>query len=435
MLENLSLNNVSIVLISISCMILGGVILSTLLKKLSLPAVTGYIIAGIILGPSCLKLVSSQVIENMEFLNDIALSFIAFSVGSYFKKDMLNKNINKTIIITIFEALTAAIAIFITMYYIFNFSLAFSLILAAISSSTAPASTLMTIKQTKAKGEYVNTLLQVVAFDDVISLLAFSLAIAISEGLETSNVSVQAFLMPIVYNLLSILIGFILGFILSKLIKKENKELGIIIVLLLIFINASISSIINVSPLLSCMVLGMVYKNIGTYDDLFTDISKFSDPILLLFFVYNGAKLNISSLLVLGLPGLIYFIVRIIGKYIGASAGSYLTKSDASCKKYLGLGLIPQAGVSIGLASLGARNLSPELGNMLLTIILSSSILYELIGPIASKCGLYLSKSYVTTKNVKTINNQPNITFEDNDEFIIQSNSLRCKVLHRNNKN
>lgn len=178
-----------------------------------------------------------------------------------------------------------------------------------------------------------------------------------------------------------------------------------IILLGTILLNGFICNILDVSPLLSCMVFGMTYVNLAKDDTIFDSISNFIDPIMVIFFIYSGTKLSLVSLLTLGIPGLVYFFIRIVGKYAGATLGSLITKSDKSITKYLGLALIPQAGVSIGLAAMGARLLPADLGNMLTTIILLSSLLYELIGPACAKLALSLSKSY----DVEQFNSKKNI--------------------------
>lgn len=399
-------SSVASVVISIAFMLFFGFAMTRITKLLKLPNVTAYIITGILLGPFCLNLVPSTVTAGMEFLADIALAFIAFSTGEFFKFETLKKNGAKVLIITILESVLASILIFCLTYFMLGLDLAFSLVLAALASATAPASTVMTIRQTGAKGDFVDTLLQVVALDDVVGLIlysvAISIALAIAPGAGTFNIS--NIIIPIATNIVVLLAGALFGVVMKLLMpQKRSTDNRLIILISLLFAFCGICALLDVSPLLGCMSMGMMYINITNDDKLFKQLNYFSPPILLLFFVRSGicfkldALVNTSSAVgsvSLLTVGVLYFIVRIIGKYFGAYLGCLVTKKDSKVRNYLGLALIPQAGVAIGLAALGARTLGGEIGNALQTIILASSVLYELIGPGCAKLALYLSKSY-----------------------------------------
>ncbi len=402
-----------VVIISLAIMLLCGFLMTRITKKLKLPNVTAYIIVGIIIGPFALNLIDGDVKSAMGFITDIALAFIAFSVGEFFKLSTLRKNGSKVIVITLFEALVASLLIFIIMYFACGLDLGFSLVLAALASATAPASTIMTIRQTKAKGDYVDTLLQVVALDDVVSLIAYSVAIALALAVNPNNetkLTAGTVIFPILKNLLSILIGFGFGFLLKLFLKKRNTDNRLIISIALLLAFCGISTALDASPLLGCMIMGATYINITDDEKLFKQLNYFSPPILLLFFVYSGMNFDLNALVStdnsLGsIPliwiGVIYFFVRIVGKYLGAFVGCLITKKPIRTRNFLGLALIPQAGVAIGLAALGARTLGGEIGSDLQTIILASSVLYEMIGPACAKLGLYLSKSYANTLEEK----------------------------------
>ena len=284
--------------------------------------------------------------------------------------------------------------------------MAFSLVLAALASATAPASTVMTIRQTGAKGDFVDTLLQVVALDDVVGLILYSVAISIALAIApgAGAFSISNIIIPIATNIVVLLAGALFGVVMKLLMpQKRSTDNRLIILISLLFAFCGICALLDVSPLLGCMSMGMIYINITNDDKLFKQLNYFSPPILLLFFVRSGicfkldALVNTSSAVgsvSLLTVGVLYFIVRIIGKYLGAYLGCLVTKKDSKVRNYLGLALIPQAGVAIGLAALGARTLGGEIGNALQTIILASSVLYELIGPGCAKLALYLSKSY-----------------------------------------
>lgn len=394
------------VIVSVSLIMTVGFLMTRLTKLAKLPNVTGYILAGILIGPYCLNLIPQNIISGMGFISDIALAFIAFSVGEFFKFDSLKKSGFKIIVLTIFEALMASIVVFIVMYFILGLSLPFSIVLAALASATAPASTIMTIRQTKAKGDFVDTLLQVVALDDVVSLIAYSVAISIALASVSGagGLSFNVVILPILKNLLMLVIGAAMGFLLKLLMQvKHGSDNRLIIVISVLLLFCGISSLFDVSPLLGCMIIGTVYINLTKDEKLFLQVNYFSPPILLMFFVVSGLSFNLSALFsgesILGsIPlwaiGVIYFFMRIIGKYLGAYLGCLTIKKPKEVRNYLGLALIPQAGVAIGLAALGARTLGGEVGSALQTIILASSVLYELVGPVSAKLSLYLSKSY-----------------------------------------
>jgi len=384
-------------------------------KKLKLPNVTAYIVTGILIGPYVLNLIPREVVTGMDFLADIALAFIAFSTGEFFKFSVLKKNGMKVVIITLFEALLASILIFVVTFFVLKMNLAFSIVLAALAAATAPASTVMTIRQTGAKGDFVDTLIQVVALDDVVGLVAYSIAISVAVAAQSGGaISIGQIGMPILQNLLMVVIGGAFGYVLKFLLTdKRSKDNKLIITLAFIFIFCGIAALFDISPLLGCMAMGTVYINVTNDDKLFKQMNYFAPPILLLFFVRSGVNFDLSALVntstfagavPLVVIGIVYFIVRIIGKYAGAYIGSAIAGKPKEVKNYLGLGLIPQAGVAIGLAALGARVLGGEQGLALETIILASSVLYELIGPACAKLSLYLSRSYERVPKHQRVN-------------------------------
>ncbi|MBP5331982.1 MAG: cation:proton antiporter [Lachnospiraceae bacterium] len=396
-------SGVAVVILSVAFMLLGGYLMTRITKKLKLPNVTAYIVTGILIGPYVLNLVPPNVVGGTAFLPDIALAFIAFSTGEYFRFGVLKKNGLKVVVITVAEALYAAILVFILTYFILRLDLAFSIVLAALATATAPASTMMTIRQTHAHGDYVDTLLQVVALDDVVGLVIYSIAISVATASISGEApGVSSILIPIGKNLLVIVIGALFGLILKAMIGKHSTDNRLIISIAVLFTFCGLCALIDISPLLGCMFIGTVYINTTDDERLFAQLNYFSPPLLLLFFVRSGINFDLGALTSKGaignvpllVIGILYFIVRIIGKYIGAFAGSAAVHSSKEIRYYLGLALIPQAGVAIGLAALGARTLGGETGNALETIILSSSVLYELIGPACAKLGLHLSHSF-----------------------------------------
>ena len=396
-------DTVSVIIVSIALMLICGFAVTRITKRLRLPNVTAYIVAGILIGPYCLNLVPKGVVSGMDFIADIALAFIAFSTGEFFKFDTLKKSGAKVVVITVFEAVLASILVFIVTYFVLGLELNFSIVLAALASATAPASTVMTIRQTHARGDFVDTLLQVVALDDVVGLVAYSVAISVALASATGAFHAASVLKPLAVNVLVFLLGGLFGVFLKLLLHKRSTDNRLIVSVALLFAFCGICAMLDVSPLLGCMSMGMIYINLTGDERLFQQLNYFNPPILLLFFVRSGLNFDLGALVntsesigttPLLVVGVLYFLVRIIGKYAGAFFGCLVTKKDKKVRNFLGLALIPQAGVAIGLAATGARTLGGEPGKALETIILASSVLYELIGPACAKLSLYLSGSY-----------------------------------------
>jgi len=316
-------------------------------------------------------------------------------VGKYFKLGRLRKNGRSVLILTVFESLIAALLVFLVMAFVFRLPIPFSLLLGAIGSATAPASTIMTIRQYKAKGQFVDILLQIVALDDAVALLAFSVCAAIAQAMEGGGgISPKAVLLPILWNLLALAAGALAGFLLHKLIgENRSSQHRLVLVTALLLSITGFCTALDISPLLACMVMGAVYINVSGNKKVFKQVNGFTPPIQLLFFVLSGMRMDLTALKAAGLIGVVYFLVRIIGKYAGAWLGAMLGKASVPIRRYLGLALIPQAGVSIGLALLGQRILPAESGALLSTIILSSGVLYEMIGPACAKAAIFLSGS------------------------------------------
>lgn len=391
---------VSAVILAVAIILLSGFLMTRVTKLLRLPNVTAYILAGIIIGPFCLNAVPENVIEGSAFISDVALAFIAFSAGEFFRVSSFKGKGKQLIILTVFESLMASLLVFVLTYFVLNLGLAFSLVLSALASATAPASTLMTIRQTKAKGDFVDTLISVVALDDVVSLFAFSIAISVAMATVTGSIDSQAVLLPFLYNVLMIVLGGVMGVILKALMAKRSTDNRLIVSIALLFSLCGVGAALNVSPLLACMVMGAVYINVSDDDKLFKQLNYFSPPVLLMFFVRSGMSFRLDTLFdvsssIAGVPliviGCLYFIVRIAGKYLGALVGCKICKKPAKTTYTMGLALIPQAGVAIGLSELAARTIGGDVGMVIQTIIMSSSILYELIGPAMAKLALTLS--------------------------------------------
>ena len=407
----------------LSVILFAGFIMTRLTNTLNLPKVSGYIMAGILIGPCGLNLIPVEIIGHMGFVSDLALAFIAFGVGKFFKKEVLLKTGSRIIIITLFEALLAGVLVTLFCVGVFKMEWNFALILGAIATATAPASTMMTINQYKAKGEFVNTLLQIVALDDVVCLLAFSIVAGIAGRTGNEELTMSTVLMPVVYNILALGLGFFCGYFLSRLlIPARSKDNRLILAIAMLLGISGICASLDISPLLSCMIFGASYINLTSDKKLYRQINNFTPPVMSIFFIMSGMNLDLSALTTVGTVGLAYFIVRIIGKYLGTYISCLITGTSREIRNYMGLALIPQAGVAIGLAFLGQRLLPEEMGKLLLTIILSSSVLYEMVGPVCAKMSLFLSGS-ITTEKMKEVAkeredeiHEENLTASENEE-------------------
>lgn len=395
-------NPVAQTIISLALILMGGFMMTRLTKLLKLPNVTAYILVGVLLGPNFLNAVPKTIIDGTEFLSDISLALIAFGVGEFFKLSALKRCGLSAAAITVIEAVVVSGVTFCVLYFLLNLEFSISIVLAALAAATAPASTMMTIRQTKARGNFVDMLLQVMAFDNVISLILYSISISVALSIVAGGFEAATVLMPILKNLGAVILGGLFGLIL-KLFLKEGRsgDNRLIITVGVLLFFCGICALIDVSPLLGCMAIGAVYINLTGDNKLFLQVAYFSPPLLLIFFVRSGLNFDFSSLtsggefggVPLWIIGIVYFAVRLFTKYGGAFFGSAVSRQSREVRNYLGMALIPQAGVAIGLAALGARALGGELGAALETVILSSSILYEFVGPTLAKAALSLSKS------------------------------------------
>ena len=411
----------------VAVLILVALLSTRLMKVLKLPNVTGYIITGILVGPFVFGLLFNNFtyegikdsiiyksVEQIKWVSSVALGFIAFSIGSSFKAAALKAVGKRVVIITILEALGASLLVMaglFALHFIFPtfISIELVLVLSAIASATAPAATLMVIKQYNARGPLVNTLLPVVALDDAVALILFSILFQIASTLSTGgDFSIYRMLLkPIIEIAISLGLGGVLGLIISlfnKIFKSRNNRLAFCIFTIFAALGfyylfqQPFMGGFELSSLLMCMAAGVMYTNLVKESGPTLDVlDRFTSPIYMIFFVISGASLDLTiffnknGLIVVGIA-LSYVVLRAVGKWLGAFSGASLTKSEPQIKKYLGLALIPQAGVAIGLATT-ANDLFERVGNieasiMVIAIVLTSTLVYELVGPMITKFAL-----------------------------------------------
>lgn len=385
------------IIIDVAVILFSGILFGRIGKFFKLPNVTGYLIAGLLLGPSVFNIIPMEMVDNFAVMSDIALGFIAFSVGSEFSLDYFKKVGLAPIIISITEAFGGIIFVTLTLI-LFGFDFKLSIMLGAIAAATAPAQTIMVINQYKVKGSLTSMLLSVVALDDAVALIAFGFATTLVNMMNSS--AHTNLLFSILSPVYEIVISFILGAvasILMKLIfrwfKKQSNRICIIIAFILITYWSS--DLLKGSPLLACMTLGAVLVNIYEDTDSVVKIADaFSPPIFMIFFVISGAGFKISALSGIGVIGLIYVIMRVIGKWAGAWFGGKVTKQEEKICKYLGPTLMPQAGVALGLIVVAGK-VVPAYATQIRVIILCSTFIYSIIGPVTAKLALQKSGELV----------------------------------------
>ena len=379
------------VILKLSLILVVGFIFGKFAKWLKLPSVSGYLIAGLFLGPSLFEFVSREEAESFEIISELTLSFIAFGIGSEFMlKDIMAMG-KKIAIITLAEVIGAIGIVFSVMYFIFDFPLAFSLVIASMSAATAPAATIMVIRQYRAYGPVTKTILPVVALDDVFGIMAFGIAISIAKILVSGqDVSILTIVgVPLLEILGSFLLGLVLGITLSFLTKKvDPKDELQIKTVFFVGLATGISMWLGLSPLLTNIMMGATLANLRKYANRsFSSVNDFVPIFYVLFFTLAGASLDVAILKSVGLAGLGYILARAGGKILGSFIGAKSVNAEPQVQKWLGIALLPQGGISIGLSVIVMQQL-PQYAVELTTIIMASVLVYETLGPVFAKISI-----------------------------------------------
>ncbi len=380
-------------LLSLGVILLAGVLAARILRKIKFPAVTAYLLLGILLSPGIFNLVSEQILNASGLISNIVLGVIAFGLGQNFSKENFSKIGKSVIWISLLEASGAWICVTLASLLLLSQPLYLSLLFGAIASATAPAATVMIIREYRARGTFTNTLLGIVAIDDAWCLIIFAVSLTLAKALVNPSVE-NLFLSKIFfYSLLRIGGAFALGASIAAIFAYFSRfmraEADLLICTLgFVLLSTGIALWLHLPALLANIFLGVVLVNISKKNIRFFEILRRVDsPLYLCFFVLAGANLNVGLLGKVGLMGLFYFIFRIMGKLAGASLGGWLAKTSHSVRKYLGFGLIPQAGVALGVALIAEAEFS-QLGGIVFTTIATTTIIYELIGPFCTKFAL-----------------------------------------------
>ncbi len=402
------------VLFSLSLGLFAGLFMSRIVKPLKLPAVTGYLLAGVLIGPYCLGSLGitglftdlGELAVMADIMQDVALGFIAFAIGTEFRLSALKKTGRQAAIVGCVQAIVAMLLVDAALIGLHLFlgeerlPLSVCITLGAIATATAPAATMMVVKQYKAKGPLTNILLPVVALDDAVGLICFAVSIGVAQALEGGSVGIMSLVVnPMLEVVLSLVLGALVGVIFTvveNMFLSNSKRLCLSITFVLLTIALSKLSYtfesglkISFSTLLVCMMLGTIFCNIcDSAEELMEKTDKWTMPIFILFFVISGAELefNIFKDWVVVLVGVMYIIFRSVGKCFGSWLSAKATKCDKNIVRYLGITLLPQAGVSIGMSITAAALLTN--GSTVRNIVLFAVMIYELVGPLLTKIAL-----------------------------------------------
>lgn len=400
------------VLLSLSIAMLAGLMMSRLTKRFNLPAVTAYLVAGILIGPYCLGrlgieglgFISTENVESFSLISKVALGFIAFSMGSEFRLEELKKTGRQATVIAIFQALVATLLVdiaLVALHFVIpeKLPLSCAITLGAIATATAPAATLMVVKQYKAEGPLTKILLPIVALDDVVGLIVFAISFGIAKALELGQVDLVSVLVnPIIEVVASVVLGSIIGFLFhftEQFFHSRSKRMTISVTY--VFLAVALSMLhfeigpvtVGFSSLLVCMMMGTIFCNLCDFaEELMDRMDRWTGPIMVLFFVISGAELQFSVFAdwAIILVGVVYIIARSAGKIMGANMSAKFMKCSPTIQKYLGITLLPQAGVCLGM-SLTALSLGAP-GVIIRNISLFAVLIYELVGPLLTRIAL-----------------------------------------------
>ena len=401
-------------LLAVSIALLAGLLMTRAFKPFKLPSVTAYLIAGVLIGPYCLGqlgieglgFASHEAVEGLSLISNVALGFIAFSIGSEFRLDELKKTGKQALVIGIFQALAATLLVDLSLlafYFLMPGAISVPqlITLGAIATATAPAATLMVVRQYKAKGPLTDLLLPIVALDDAVGLIVFAVSFGIAKSLIQGQVDIISIIVnPIIEIVFSLILGAVMGWILTQLEKTFNSNTNRLnMTITVVILTAALSMLkfhigpvhIGFSSLLTCMMLGTVFCNICPLShDLMEKADKWTSPVFALFFVISGAELELGVFTswVVVLIGIVYIIFRSLGKYIGSFLSAKATKCSPEICKYLGITLLPQAGVALGMCAIAAAELPGQEGALIRNITLFAVLVYEIAGPLMTRQAL-----------------------------------------------
>ncbi|MBQ0083219.1 MAG: cation:proton antiporter [Clostridiales bacterium] len=420
------------ILLSLSVALIMGLLLTRIIKPFGLPAVTGYLIAGVLIGPYGLGQIASLIgvsglgfptadyVSRFGVISDVALGFIAFSIGNEFRIPQLKKIGKQATVIGVFQALTATLFVDVALCVLSKilgesvFPISAAITLGAVATATAPAATLMVVRQYKAKGPLTDMLLPIVALDDAVGLIVFAVSFGIAKAMVVGAVDfISIIIDPLIEIIASLLLGLLVGYLFSqseKFFHSRSKRLSVsvtfvVLTVAITMLKFKIGAVtVGFSPLLACMMLGTVFCNVcESSEELMDRVDRWTTPLFILFFVISGAELELSVFTkwsIIGV-GAVYIIFRSIGKILGARWSSKFMKCDSTIVKHLGITLLPQAGVALGM-SVSAMQLGDGVGGLVRNIVLFSVLVYELVGPLLTKRALMKAGEIIPENKVSS---------------------------------
>lgn len=400
-------------LLSVSIALLAGLMMTRAFKPFKLPSVTAYLIAGVLIGPYCIGMLgveglgfnTMESVHALSLISQVALGFIAFSIGNEFRTEDIKHIGKQAFVIGIFQALVATLFVDLALFAVHKMmpdvlSVSQAITLGAIATATAPAATLMVVRQYKAKGKLTDLLLPIVALDDAVGLIVFAVSFGIAKTLSTGAVDMISIIVnPLVEIVCSLILGAVMGWILTQLEKMFNSNTNrlnmtitfVLLTVALSMIKFEIGHVhVGFSSLLVCMMLGTVFCNTCPLShDLMEKADRWTSPLFALFFVISGAELELGVFAqgAIVLIGVVYIIFRSLGKYVGTYISAKMTKCSPEICKYLGITLLPQAGVALGMCTIAAADFG-HAGVLIRNITLFAVLIYELFGPVLTRMAL-----------------------------------------------
>jgi NhaP-type Na+/H+ or K+/H+ antiporter len=382
------------VILSLAAMFFAGAVGIFLVKATNLPRITLYIIMGLFIGPEILNFISPKIIVSSSLITNIALSFIAFELGQSFSVDKLRSVGKSMIVITVFQMVVTLLLVTGAIYFMGK-SMAEAFLVGAIATATAPAAVVMVIKEYKARGKFTDTLLGVVTLDDGGGIIIFAVILSIIKGINSATGSVGMAVLGgigVAFTEIAgaIFLGIFLGWVLYNVLDRMDKSMTpLIVILAFILLNTGISLHFHFSILMANMSMGMFMENRKKIEErFFSSLVDFESPFYLLFFILAGAELRFSAFRGIALIGAVYIIARFAGKIIGTYMGAASSNADKPVRRYMGLALAPQAGVALGFALIVKSTFPGAMGNEIFSVILASTIIFEIGGPVLTQYAL-----------------------------------------------
>ena len=377
------------VLLCLGVMLLSGFLAARLARLMGMPGASGYLVAGVLIGPWALGAVPDQVLPDMDILSDIALAFMAFGVGSFFRKETLRKRGGPVVLVALMESFAAGALVAAAMAWGFHLGTEASLLLGAVAMAASPAGAAAILRPYEGDQDFLGTLLQAAAVDGVVSLALFSVIAAAVHAVEIGETSSIGAALAVVCHLALVFLAILMALVLSRRpARPSGGESRAILAAAFLLVLSGLCTVLDLSPLLSCMVFGAVYVEMSRDRELYLQLNVFATPVMLLFFVAEGIRLDLRVLAGAAGVAVGYLLLRIAGKCAGAWLGCAAAGIRTRLRAPLGAALMPQAGVAVGLGSVAQRILPERVGAVVMSVVVAASVIYELTGPACARAAL-----------------------------------------------